>query len=85
MYLYPQKHCEISKMSTILEAARQTLEPGDEVLHRYPANYKSSEGQLLLSNQKIIFVIRKGVFRPHYEPFIEIAYARARHDLSVVP
>jgi hypothetical protein len=61
-------------MSNILEAAKQTLEPGDEVLHRYPVTYEGREGQLLLSNKKIIFVIRKGAFRPHYEPFIEIAY-----------
>lgn len=61
-------------MSNILETVKRKLDPGDKILHQYRALHERKEGQLILTNQKLIFMIRKGLFRPRYEPILEILY-----------
>jgi hypothetical protein len=64
----------INRMSNILDVAKSELDPGDKVLHHYRVIYERKEGQLILTNQKIIFMVRKGIFRPHYEPILDMPY-----------
>jgi hypothetical protein len=53
---------------------KKKLDPGDQILHQYRALYEGKEGQLILTNHKIIFMVRKGLFRPRYEPILDVLY-----------
>jgi hypothetical protein len=46
----------------------------EKVLHQYQAKHRGHIGRLILTNHKLIFMVKQGFFRIHYEPVFKIPY-----------
>jgi len=57
-----------------MDVIKRELGKNDQVRHEYRAGYEGKEGELVLTNKKIIFLTQSGLFRPHYTEVLEIPY-----------
>ena len=61
-------------MSNLMNVIKKELETNDQIRHEYRAGYEGKEGELVLTNKKIIFITKSGFFKPHYTELLEIPY-----------
>jgi hypothetical protein len=64
----------LPRMSNEFETMKTESISSNKVLHQYDAKYRGCIGRLILTNNTIIFMVKKGFFRIQYEPTFKIPY-----------
>lgn len=64
----------LQRMSNELETVKTESISREKILHQYQAKYRGCIGRLILTNNTIIFMVKKGFFRIQYEPTFKISY-----------
>ena len=75
---------------SMIEVAKTQLAPEDQVVKSYRAIHDRTEGFLVFSNHKLMFIAEEGLFRKKFQVFLEVDYdevasvsIQASHRLEV--
>ena len=61
-------------MSKISQAAEQHLSKDDSIVQHYRSIHNSTDGALVLSKQRLLFITSTGIFRKTYHAIVNLPY-----------